>query len=121
MVEELLRKYEHVVMVGDGVNDAPSLAKAHVGIAMGAIGSDVAMETSDAVLMQDDLSKVDYLIKLSRRTMDIARQNVLAFIIIKECFATLVFPKLFLVVGYCLWWYGFRSRSCFKCYQTGTN
>jgi len=94
MVEELPRKYEHVVMVGDSVNDAPSLAKAHVGIAMGAVGSDVAMETSDVVLMQDDLSKVNYLINSSRRTMDAVRQNVLAFIIIKECCAILVFPGI---------------------------
>lgn len=75
-IEELVASHKVVAMIGDGVNDAPAMARAHFAIAMGAVGSDAAIETADIALMTDDLGKVPWLIKHSRRTMGIIRQNI---------------------------------------------
>ena len=89
MILKEQNKNEKVAFVGDGMNDAPVLTRADVGIAMGALGSDAAIEAADVVIMDDDISKINDAIYLSQRTIKIVKQNIYFAIGIKIFFLLL--------------------------------
>ncbi|MBA4066739.1 MAG: cadmium-translocating P-type ATPase [Isosphaera sp.] len=104
-VEELVAKYGSVAMVGDGVNDAPAMGRATIAMAMGAIGTDAAIETADIALMSDDLAKLPWLVRHSRRALGIIRQNIAFALGVKAVFVVLT------LVGYSSMWAAVAADS----------
>ena len=90
-IEDLYAKNHRVGMVGDGINDAPALARAEIGFAMAAAGTDTAIETADVALMDDDLRKIPAFIRLSRDTSAVLKQNIALALVIKVIFLAVTF------------------------------
>ncbi|MCH9614727.1 MAG: Cadmium-transporting ATPase [Chlamydiia bacterium] len=93
-VHELENTYGHIAMVGDGINDAPAMAASSLGISMGAGGTDIAIETSDIALMTDNLERIPSLLRHSKRTMRLIKQNISFSLIVKAIFLILALLKL---------------------------